>query len=226
MTESPPPAACVFDAYGTLFDVASAVNRCRAQIGDQADAFSATWRRYQLETTWLRSLMGRYEDFWQVTGQALDHAMALHGLTDLGLRAHLMELYLRLDPYPEVAEVLATIRRGHLKTAILSNGSPTMLAAAADSARLRPLLDVIVSVDSLRIYKPHPSVYQLACDRLSLDASRIVFVSGNGWDVAGAGCFGLRVAWLNRAGLPREPLPGPPWAELRSLRELPERLGL
>ncbi len=212
---------CVFDAYGTLFDVHTAVARCRNEIGPVADALSMTWRLRQVEYSWLRSLMGHYADFWQVTGEALDYAMAVHGLDDAALRAHLMELYLRLDAYPEVPEVLGVLHGRGLKTAILSNGSPTMLTAAVNSARLRGHLDAILSADRLQVYKPHPSVYQMACDQLGVDKGQVLFLSSNGWDVAGAAAFGFRVVWVNRAGQPRERLPVGPNAEVGSLTDLP-----
>lgn len=216
--------ACVFDAYGTLFDTASAAGHLRASLGGQAEALSATWRMRQLEYTWLRSLMGRYEDFWHVTGESLDYALAVHGIDDAELRAWLMEQYLRLDAFPDVHEPLAALRRGGLRTAILSNGSPTMLAAVVTSGRLREHLDAILSVDERRIYKPHPSVYQLACDRLNLDKEHIAFISANGWDAAGAACFGFRTIWLNRTGQKRERLPAEPHAEIATLQDLPALL--
>lgn len=218
-------SACVFDAYGTLLDVHSAVQRCRAEIGPAADALAVTWRSRQLEYTWLRSLMGRYADFWQVTGEALDYALAAHGIENPGLRAHLMELYLRLDAFPDARPALAALHGRGIRTAILSNGSPTMLAAVLDSSKLRPNLDLVLSVDPLHIYKPHPSVYQLACDKLGLDRQKILFVSANGWDVAGAAVFGLRVAWINRTGQKPERLPAGPGVEMRSLEELTALVG-
>ncbi|MGQ9371827.1 haloacid dehalogenase type II [Azospirillum sp. A39] len=218
------PRAVVFDAYGTLLDVAAAARRCRSALGDTADPLAATWRTKQLEYTWLRSLMGDYADFWQVTGDALDYAMAAHGLGDTALRGRLMDLYLHLDAYPDAQPTLRALRGAGLRTAILSNGSPDMLDAATGSAGLRPLLDAVLSVDPLRVYKPHPDVYRLACDALSLPAAEIVFVSANGWDAAGAAAFGFGVVWLNRAGAPRERLPAGPRAEAGSLAEVPPLL--
>lgn len=218
--------ACVFDAYGTLFDVHSAAARVKDDLGENADALSALWRQKQLEYTWLRSLMGRYEDFWAVTGDALDYAMAKLEMDDPALRAKLMELYLQLDAYPEVTETLTKLRDGGKKTAILSNGSPSMLIAAAKNAKIYPHFDAILSVDSVGIFKPHPSTYQLAVDELKVSASQVSFQSSNGWDAHAAGAFGFVVAWVNRFDQPRELLPAAPHTELRSLSELPPLFGL
>jgi 2-haloacid dehalogenase len=217
--------ACVFDAYGTLFDVHSAVARLRSRLGEQADALSQLWRSKQLEYTWLRALMGRHADFWQVTGDALDYALARAGV-DTAMRAPLMQAYLALDAYPEVPDVLRRLREGGLRTTILSNGEPRMLAAAATSAGIEGLLDAILSVEDVRIYKPHPKVYQLAVDRLGVRADEIAFQSSNAWDVSGAATFGLRAVWINRQGLPPERLPGVAERELRDLAGLPALLGL
>jgi 2-haloacid dehalogenase len=218
--------ACVFDAYGTLFDVHSAVERCRDKLGDKADPLSATWRQKQLQYTWLRSLMGKYENFWTVIGDALDFALATVDIDDPPLRAELMQLYLELDPYPEVVETLSALKNARIKTAVLSNGSLSMLVSAVKSAGIGKLIDSVLSVDKLGIFKPHPSVYQLAVDELDIAAHRISFQSANAWDACGAAAFGFRVAWINRFDQPGEFLPGEPQAELRSLIELPELLGL
>ncbi len=217
--------ACVFDAYGTLFDVHSAVGRLRAQLDDQADALSQLWRTRQLEYTWLRALMGRHADFWQVTGEALDYALARTGV-DPAVRAPLLQAYLRLDAYPEVPDVLRRLRAGGLKTAILSNGEPKMLEAGAQSAGIDGLLDAILSVETVGVFKPEPRVYQLAVDRLGVQADAIAFQSSNAWDVHGAACFGLRPVWINRQGAPPERLPGAAEHELQDLTGLPALLGL
>jgi 2-haloacid dehalogenase len=217
--------ACVFDAYGTLFDVHSAVTRLGARVGDRADPLSQLWRSKQLEYTWLRALMGRHADFWQVTGDALDYALARTGV-DPSLREPLMQAYLALDAYPEVPEALRRLRAGGLKTAILSNGEPRMLGAAARSAGIGQLLDAILSVEEVGVFKPHPKVYQLAVDRLAVRPDQIAFQSSNAWDVSGAATFGLRAVWINRLGLPPERLPGAAEHELRDLSGLPALLGL
>jgi 2-haloacid dehalogenase len=218
--------AVVFDAYGTLFDVASAAGSARDVLGERWQPLSDLWRQKQLQYTWLRSLMGRHADFWAVTGDALDFALEALKVGEPGLRARLMDAYGRLGPYPDAEATLRRLREGRLKTAILSNGAPRMLASAARSANLDGLLDEILSVEEVAVYKPHPSVYRLACDRLGVWPAEIVFVTANGWDAWGAKAGGLRVAWCNRLGQPKERLGEPPDAELASLAELPAALGL
>jgi 2-haloacid dehalogenase len=213
--------AVVFDAYGTLFDVASAAARARDALGSRWEALAETWRAKQLQYTWLRSLMGKHADFWQVTGDALDFALAAHGLGGAELRARLMASYERLGAYPDARPALEALRARGLRLAILSNGSPRMLAAAAESAGLAPLLEHVISVEDVRVYKPSPAVYRLAPARLGLWPAEIAFVSANGWDAAGAKAFGFSVAWCNRAGAPADRLPDAPDVELRSLAELP-----
>jgi 2-haloacid dehalogenase len=217
--------AAVFDAYGTLFDVASAAERAREALGPKWQPLADLWRAKQLQYTWLRSLMGRHADFWRVTGDALDFAMESLGIADDELRARLMSLYERLAAYPEARTALEQLRAAGLKLAILSNGAPRMLAAAAESAGLAPLLDAVISVEDVGVFKPSPAVYRLAPDRLGLWPSEIAFVSANGWDACGAKAAGLRVAWCNRAGQPRERIPEAPDAEIRSLAELPALVG-
>jgi len=214
--------ACVFDAYGTLFDVHSAVGRHRERLGSHADGVSETWRAKQLQYTWLRALMGRYVDFWQITGDALDYALETNGIGDARLREDLMNAYLELDCYPEVGDVLRRLEAAGMGTAILSNGSPGMLRAAVESAGLGELLDYVLSVDELRIYKPHPSVYQLALDRLGVEPREVSFQSSNAWDAHAAAAFGFRVAWCNRFGQAVERIPEEAHAEMRTLAELPE----
>jgi 2-haloacid dehalogenase len=218
--------ACVFDAYGTLFDVHSAVGRSGGALGVKAGPVSALWRQKQLEYTWLRSLMGAYADFWQLTGEGLDYALAANGIADAELRQRLMDLYLSLEAYPDVPDALDRLRSAGRKTAILSNGAPNMLQAAVETAGLGSRLDATLSVDELRTFKPDPRVYQLAVDRLGVEAARICFVSTNGWDAAGAAYFGFQVAWLNRFGQQPERLPGAPAAVIETLAELPDLLGL
>ena len=218
--------ACVFDAYGTLFDVAAAAERCRAALGEKADPLAALWREKQLQYTWLRGLMGEHAEFWQVTGDALDYAMAALSLEDRGLRARLMDLYLRLDAYPEVKGVLIRLKDAAIKTAILSNGSPKMLEAAVESAGIADLLDAVLSVEEVGVFKPHPDVYRLGVERLGLPAAEMAFQSANAWDAAAAAHFGYRVVWINRFGQPRERIPGIPAAEIDSLDGLAGILGL
>ncbi len=216
--------ACVFDAYGTLFDVHSAVGRHRSRIGDKADQLSMIWRTKQLEYTWVRSLMGAHVDFWRVTEDGLDYAAETCGIEDRELLNDLMQAYLALDCYPEVKEILTALKQKAVKTAILSNGSPPMLSAAVESAGLEDLIDAVLSIEEVGIYKPDPRVYQLACDRLGVKASEISFQSSNAWDAAGAANFGMNVVWINRFGQKRERLPKPAHAELSTLAGLPALL--
>ena len=217
--------ACVFDAYGTLFDYASAAARCRDVLGGKLEPLNALWREKQLQYTWLRALQGRHADFWQVTGDALDFALETLALTDPELRGRLMNLYLTLDAFPEVPEMLQRVKAAGMKTAILSNGSPEMLETAVKNAGIGPLLDAILSVESVGVYKPHPKVYQLAVDRLGIAAEAISFQSSNAWDAYAASAFGMRVVWCNRYGQRPERLPGKPDHEVTSLAELPELIG-
>ncbi len=224
MSVSPPLAgvrAVVFDAYGTLFDVMAPTARLAGRLGPDAGTLGAIWRQKQLEYAWLRSLMGHYTDFWSVTGEALDFAMADLGLDDPDLRGTLLDLYFSLDAYPEVAEALDQLRSAGLVTAILSNGSPDMLGAAVDHAGLAPLLDRTLSVHPAGVFKPDPRTYRVAVDALGLPAEAIGFVSSNGWDVAGAAAFGFRVVWLNRFGKTQERLPAGPAAVIDDLSGLP-----
>jgi 2-haloacid dehalogenase len=212
--------ACVFDAYGTLFDFGSAAARCGVPLDGKADALTRLWREKQLQYTWLRSLQGLHADFWQVTGDALDYALETLGIGAAGARDRLMALYRTLDTFPEVASVLARLKERGLTTAILSNGSPHMLDAAIAHAGIGPLLDHVLSVEEVGIFKTAPQVYQLAVDRLRVPANAIAFQSSNAWDVHAASAFGMRTVWCNRAGQCRERLPGAPDHEIRSLTEL------
>ncbi len=218
--------ACVFDAYGTLFDTSSAAERCRTGVGEDWQQFAALWRRKQLEYTWQRSLMGRHTDFWHVTAEALDYAFAAFRRSDPQLRAALMQQYLALSPFPGVAELLGKLKAAKKQTAILSNGSPTMLTAVVNAAGLARLLDAVLSIEAVGVYKPHPSVYQLAVERLGVAANRILFFSSNGWDAQGAAAFGFRTVWINRASDPPEKLPGVLTQTVASIDAVPALLGL
>ena len=216
--------ACVFDAYGTLFDFASAAAGCGDVLGDRAAAVTALWRDKQLQYTWLRGLQGRHADFWQVTGDALDFTLETLGIADANVRDRLMSLYRRLECFPEVPQVLRRLKEAGFVTAILSNGSPAMLADAVAGAKLGSLLDHVLSVEEVGVFKPHARVYGLAVDRLGVPASAIAFQSSNAWDAHAASAFGMRVVWCNRYGQRRERLPGTPDREIRSLAELPALL--
>lgn len=212
--------ACVFDAYGTLFDVAAPANASKAALGEDAGALTELWRRKQLEYTWLRSLMGRHADFWQVTADALDYALAALALDGPGLRQRLLDAYLALDAHPDVPATLATLRARGLRLAILSNGTPAMLAAACERNGLGDAFDAVYSVEAVGTFKPHPDVYRHAADALALPPASILFMSSNGWDIAGAASFGFRTVWVNRGAQPRERLPGGPLAEISDLAGL------
>jgi len=218
-------SACVFDAYGTLFDFASAAAGCADLLGEKTGPLTALWRDKQLQYSWLRGLQGRYVPFWQVTGDALDHALAALGLAqEPGLRERLMDLYRHLATFPEVPGVLATLRQAGFATAILSNGSPDMLESAVGRGGLADAFDAVLSVDVLRTFKPDPRVYQLAVDRLGVAPARIAFMSSNAWDAHAAAAFGMQVVWCNRYRQHAERLPGTPAREIRSLAELPALL--
>jgi 2-haloacid dehalogenase len=214
-------SACVFDAYGTLFDFASAAARCPDIPADRRAALTALWRDKQIQYAWLRTLENRYADFWQVTGDALDFALESLDLMSPALRERLMELYLGLEPFPEVPAVLSALREAGFKTAILSNGSPAMLDALVKRSGLEPMFDAVLSVGAVGVYKTHPKVYQYALDTLALPAGAIAFQSSNAWDAHAASDFGMRVVWCNRYGQRRERLPGKPDFEIRTLAELP-----
>jgi len=215
----PPIRGYVFDAYGTLFDVHSVIDAGRAITSDPA-ALSALWRQKQLEYTWLRALMGRYEDFWAVTEAALRHSVRRLGLrADDAQLARLMEAYLSLACFADVPAALE--RLAGRPRAILSNGSPRMLAAAVTSSGLERHLQHVISVDAVKTYKPSPAVYALAPRALGIPAAELLFVSSNAWDVAGAKSFGYQVAWCNRTGAPAEELGAAPDLVITRLDELP-----
>jgi 2-haloacid dehalogenase len=210
----------VFDAYGTLFDVHAAIGRHRAAVGPDAEAFSVLWRTKQLEYTWTNTLAGRYEDFWTLTQAALDFCFARMPAVDKALRPKLLDAYMMLDAFPDARATLRDLKNRGERTAILSNGSPAMLDAAVRAARIADQLDAVLSVDTLRIYKPRPEVYALATEAFSCEPADVVFVSSNRWDVMGAAAFGFRTAWINRAGLPDEYAGPPPPAVLSDLSAL------
>lgn len=216
--------ACVFDAYGTLFDVHSAVGKHRRRLGEAADSVSQTWRTKQLEYTWLRSLMQRHADFQQVTEEALDYAFDSHGVADPALRKDLIDAYMHLDCYPEVPEALSALKGRGFRTAILSNGTPSMLTSAVQHSGIEAWIEKIFSVEAVGIFKPDPRVYQMAVDGLGLPPEEILFHSSNAWDASGAAVFGFKVAWINRFGQSPERLPGTPDVALESLRDLPDLL--
>ncbi len=212
--------AVIFDAYGTLFDVHSVIARCESMFPGKGSALSQLWRSKQLEYTWLRTLMQRYERFDSVTAAALRFACEALGLQcSDAARESLLQEYLRLRPYPEVPGALTAL--AGRRRVILSNGSPDMLQPLISHNGMTQLFDAVLSVDSLRVYKPDPRVYQSAANILGIDASRIAFVSSNFWDISGATHFGLRTYWINRTGAAPDDLGARPAAVLRTLDELP-----
>ena len=219
-----PPKAFVFDAYGTLFDVHSVIEAGRAVTADP-QALSTLWRQKQLEYTWLRSLMGRYDDFWAVTEAALRFALRRLGIAAAEAQVQaLMDAYLSLACFPEVKAALASLKGARL--GILSNGSPRMLEAAVRSSGLTASLEHVLSVDAVKTYKPSPKVYDLGPRAFELAADEMLFVSSNAWDIAGAKAFGFLTCWCNRANAPMEELGLTADYEVTRLDELPAKLGL
>lgn len=214
----------VFDAYGTLFDITAPARRAAATRPELVTIWpklAEDWRRKQLEYTWLRTITGAYADFAQVTADALDWAMQAHDLADPALRRDLLALYDALDAFPEVPDTLRLLRGRGLHLAILSNGTPSMLASAQRAAQLTGLIDTTLSVDPLHIYKPHASVYAQVETQTGAAPQQVLFVSSNGWDIAGAARFGFATAWVNRAGAPQDRLPDTPQHEIPDLSHLP-----
>ena len=209
-----------FDAYGTVFDVHAVVRRHAAALGPIAPEFSALWRAKQLEYTWVRTLAGRYVDFWTLTGQALDFAFSMFPTADRALRGTLLDAYLRLDCYPEAFEALHALKAQGKRLAILSNGTPAMLRSALAAAGLEDCFEAVFSVDALRVYKTDQRVYEMPTSHFRVYPEAVSFQSSNRWDVAAAAAFGLRAVWINRAGAPDEYADLPPSAILPSLSGL------
>jgi len=199
-----PIRAFVFDAYGTLFDVHAAIARHRDVAGPEGDRLSEIWRAKQLEYAWMLSAAGHYVDFWTLTERALDHALARCPTVDRALRSTLLDAYFKLDAFPDARHALSALHAKGLKTAILSNGSPRMLDGAVTAAGIGADLDAVLSVDTIRIYKPRREVYAMAADALAIAPAEIAFISSNRWDVMGATAFGFRTAWVNRGRMPEE----------------------
>ena len=222
-----PITTCIFDAYGTLFDVAAAARVAAAEPGREDFAahwprIAADWRAKQLEYTWLRAVAGRHRDFWDVTQDGLDWALEASGLDDPALRERLLALYWELGAYPEVPAMLAALKARGLNTGILSNGSPAMLAGAVDSAGIGGSLDAVLSVEDVGVFKPHDSVYDMVGARFGCAREEVLFVSSNGWDAGAAAGYGFRTVWVNRAGAPVDRLWGTPDTILSDLTSIPE----
>lgn len=213
--------AYVFDAYGTLFDVHAAIARHRAEAGPEAERFSEIWRTKQVEYTWTLTLAGTYVDFWTLTERALDYAFDRIPSVDRALRPKLLEAYFKLDAFSDATDALAALKSRGLRLAILSNGSPPMLAAAAKESGLATSLDAVLSVDAVRLYKPRPEVYALVTERFRITPQEVVFVSSNRWDVMGAASFGFQAVWVNRNHMPDEYSDRPPRRVVATLAELP-----
>ncbi len=216
-----------FDAYGTLFDVAAAARQAadepeHAVLRENWPRIAAAWRIRQLEYTWLRSLAGAHDDFWQVTRDALDWSLENEGLGDnASLRKRLLDLYWTLQAYPEAVQALHRLRSDRHAVAILSNGSVQMLDAAVSSAGIGNMVDAVLSVDSVGIFKPSARVYRLVCDRFDCEPAAVAFVSANGWDAAAGAGYGFRTIWVNREGAPRERLPWSPEIVVSDLSAIP-----
>ncbi len=189
--------AVVFDAYGTLFDVNSAAEKCKDKIGNKWEAFSSFWRTTQLEYTWLRSLMERHKDFWDITEDSLDKSMKTFNI-DKSIKNELLSLYKILSPYPEVKQVLENLKKKKLKLAILSNGTPALLNELVTRNNLNNLFDDLFSVEAVKVYKPHSKVYDLPIKKYNVKPKEITFLSSNTWDVAGGGNYGYNSIWVNR----------------------------
>ncbi len=227
-----PIKTCIFDAYGTLFDVAAAARNAAAEphfpaFKDTWPALAEHWRLKQLQYTWLRAITGQHTDFWTVTQNGLDWALEKTGMAgDAALRDRLLQLYWELQAYPEVPDMLRALKAAGLKTGILSNGSPDMLDGAVTSAQLSDLLDAVLSVEDVGVFKPHVTVYDMVQQRFGGAKDDILFVSSNGWDAAGAAAYGFQTAWVNRAREPVDQLPGTPAHVLSDLEAIPDLAGI
>ena len=211
--------AIIFDAYGTLFDVNSAAEKCKDKIGDKWEPFANFWRTTQLEYTWLRSLMGRHKDFWQVTEDSLDKSMKAFNI-DSSMKNELLNLYKILSPYKEVSETLKALKEKKFKLAILSNGTPSLLNELVKSNNLNNLFDDIFSIEEVGIYKPNSKVYDIPVKKYKIKKDEIAFLSANTWDVSGGGNYGYQAIWVNRNNNIFDNLDYKPTNEIKSLKEL------
>ena len=211
--------AIVFDAYGTLFDVNSAAEKCKGKIGDKWEGFANFWRTTQLEYTWLRSLMKRHKDFWQVTEDSLDKSMKAFKI-DSSMKNELLNLYKVLSPYPEVKEVLKKLKVKEYKLAILSNGTPALLSELVKSSNLENIFDDLFSVEEVRIYKPDSKVYDMPIKKYQIKPDEVAFLSANTWDVSGGGNYGYNAIWVNRNNNIFDKLDYEPKNEIKNLKQL------
>ena len=211
--------AIIFDAYGTLFDVNSAAEKCKDKIGDKWEGFANYWRTTQLEYTWLRSLMNRHKDFWQITEDSLDKSMKAFNINPL-MRDELLNLYKVLSPFKEVPEVLETLKEKKFKLAILSNGTPDLLKELVKSNKLDHIFDDLFSIEQVGIYKPDSKVYEMPINKYHIEKNEVAFLSANTWDVSGGGNYGYQSIWVNRNNNNFDNLDYKPNNEIKDLNEL------
>ena len=211
--------ACVFDAYGTLFDVNSAAAKCKEKLGNKWESFANAWRTTQLEYTWLRSLMKRHKDFWQITEDSLDKSMLTFKI-DKSMRNELLNLYKELSTFPEVKSVLEELKKKSIKLAILSNGTPSLLSNLVKNSNLENLFDDVFSIEEVKIYKPDPKVYDIPINKYKVKKEEITFLSANTWDVSGGGNYGYNAIWVNRSNNVFDKLGYTPKYEIKNLKEL------
>ena len=210
---------CVFDAYGTLFDVNSAAAKCKEKIGNKWESFANAWRTTQLEYTWLRSLMKRHKNFWEITEDSLDHTMETFKIRK-DMRNELLDLYKKLSPYPEVKECLDELKKKKIKIAILSNGTPDLLKELVENNNIRNCFDDIFSIESVGVYKPDSKVYEMPIKKYACNPDNICFMSSNTWDVSGGGIFGYNAVWVNRSNKVFDKLSYKPKFVINNLKEL------
>ncbi|MGA1314505.1 MAG: haloacid dehalogenase type II [Pelagibacteraceae bacterium] len=213
------PKAIIFDAYGTLFDVNSAAEKSKNKIGDKWEAFANYWRTTQLEYTWLRSLMHRHKDFWQITEDSLDKSMKVFNINK-DMKTELLNLYKKLSPFSEVKETLENLKKKDMKLSILSNGTPELLNELVVSNKLDAIFDDIFSIEEVRIYKPDSKVYDLPVNKYKIKPNEIIFLSANTWDVSGGGNYGYNSVWVNRNNTVFDNLDYKPFKEIKSLQQL------
>ena len=213
------PKAIIFDAYGTLFDVNSAAEKSKNKIGDKWEAFANYWRTTQLEYTWLRSLMHRHKDFWQITEDSLDKSIKVFNINK-DMKTELLNLYKKLSPFSEVKETLENLKKKEIKLSILSNGTPELLNELVVSNKLDAIFDDIFSIEEVRIYKPDSKVYDLPVNKYKIKPNEIIFLSANTWDVSGGGNYGYNSVWVNRNNTVFDNLDYKPFKEIKSLQQL------
>ena len=211
--------AIIFDAYGTLFDVNSAAEKCKNKIGDKWEPFANYWRTIQLEYTWLRSLMNRHQDFWKITEDSLNKSMKVFEI-NISMKNELLDLYRVLSTFPEVKETLKKLKEKNYKLAILSNGTPSLLKELVSSNNLNDIFDDLISVEEVKTYKPHPKVYNIPLEKYHIEKKEVAYLSANTWDVAAAGNFGFNAVWVNRNNSVFDNLDYKPIIEIQYLNEL------